>query len=161
MTPLDSDDDTLIEAWTDGSGNTPDRPGGAGVVIARAGVVLAEISEGIALASNNAAEAWAIGRALQLAQESWGTCVRLAVYSDSEWALGAIAPTSTWRLDAKKFASRLALAARKRAAKMPRLSLHHVLGHTGLVFNERADELAGAARKRVVASIGTSIGGAR
>ncbi|MFO0561151.1 MAG: RNase H family protein [Polyangiales bacterium] len=143
--------DTPVEAWTDGSGNTADRPGGAGVVIARGGVVLAEWSEGIDRASNNSAEVWAIGRALQLVQESWGSNVRLVVFSDSQWAIGAIDPHCTWRLDASKRSSGLAIAARKRAAAMSRLTFQFVKGHTGLPFNERADELAGDARKRLIA----------
>ncbi|MFO0562411.1 MAG: RNase H family protein [Polyangiales bacterium] len=142
--------DTPLEAWTDGSGNTAERPGGAGIVIARGGVVLAEWAEGIDRASNNSAELWAIGRALQLVDESWGSRVRLVVFSDSQWAISAVDPHSTWRLDARKRSTTIALAVRKRVAAMPRLTFQHVKGHTGLPFNERADELAGAARKRVV-----------
>jgi ribonuclease HI len=142
--------DAPLEVWTDGSGNTADRPGGAGVVLVRSGVVLAELSEGIALASNNAAEVWAIGRALQLVSETWGFRVKLLLCSDSEWALGAITPCSTWSLSRKKLSGRIALKARALAAKFERLELRHVEGHTGLEFNERADALAGAARRRVI-----------
>jgi ribonuclease HI len=144
--------DTPLEAWTDGSGNTADRPGGAGVVLARGGVVLAELSEGIDRASNNSAEVWALGRAIQWVEESWGVNVRLVVFCDSEWALGAVHPHCPWRLDASKRSARLALAVRARVERMPRLTFQHVKGHTGLALNERADELAGAARKRVVAA---------
>lgn len=145
--------DTPLEAWTDGSGNTSDRPGGAGVVFVRADVILAEVSEGIPLASNNTAEVWAIGRALQLVGETWGWRVRLRLCSDSEWALGATAPGSHWHVDRKNLSGRAALKARALAEKHERLELHHVKGHSGLVFNERADELAGMARKRLVARL--------
>ncbi len=144
--------DTPVEAWTDGSGNTADRPGGAGVVIARSGVILAELSEGIDRASNNSAEVWALGRAIQWAEESWGSNVRLVVFCDSAWAIGAVHPRCPWRLDASKRSARLALAVRERVARMTRLTFQHVKGHSGLLLNERADALAGAARKRVVAA---------
>lgn len=140
-----------IEAWTDGSGTTGDRPGGAGVVIVRDGAIIAELSEGIASATNNTAEVWAIGRAIQWVEETWGADAPLVVCSDSEWAIAAVQPTCTWRLDAKKRSARLALRVRVRLARMRRVSFRHVKGHSGLRFNERADELAGAARKRVVA----------
>lgn len=151
--------DTSIEAWTDGSGTTGDRPGGAGVVLVREGVAIAELSEGIALATNNTAEVWAIGRAIQWVEESWGTHVGLVVCSDSEWAIAAVQPTCSWRLNTALRSARLAIRARVRVARMQRIGFRQVKGHSGLPFNERADELAGAARKRLVAAAAS--GGAR
>lgn len=144
---------SALEVWTDGSGTTGERPGGAGVVIVLDGEIIAEISEGIASATNNTAEVWAIGRALQLVEESWGADTPVTVCSDSEWSIAAVLPSCTWKLNTKKLSARCALRVRSRVARMTRVVFRHVKGHSGLPFNERADELAGAARRAMVARL--------
>lgn len=154
--------DTPFEVYCDGSGTVGDKPAGAGVVLVRAGVVLAEAAIGFEKGTNNFAECRAIHIAMLLlgshvsqlggrGYEALGT-----VYSDSEWALAATAPGCNWNLRAKKkdgteqASTGAALAARALRAKMKRTDFCWLKGHAGHIYNERADELAGMARKRVV-----------
>lgn len=138
---------TSFAAWTDGSGSTADRHGAIGVVVVCDDVVVCEASEHIGLGSNNIVEVRAIGRALALVHAiTRDRATPLTIHSDSAFALGAVAPGSTWRLRANPALTVLALAVRAEAARWPALVLRHVRGHTGVVGNERADWLAGRAR---------------
>ena len=143
-----------LEAWTDGSGTVAEQHAGIGVVVARRGIVLCEASEPIGFGTNNIAEVRAVGRALALAfgvARSRG--VPLVVRSDSAFALGAVAPGSTWNVRRPELAT-LCAGVRAECAKWPALRLEHVAGHSGVVMNERAHQLAGAARKRGIARAG-------
>lgn len=143
--------DNSLRAWADGSGTTADQLAAIGVVVARAGVVLCEASECVGPGSNNDAELRALGRALTLAGRVAGRNAELVVYSDSEFALGAAAPGSTWNIRNEQQAA-LVAALRAETARWPRLQLRHVKGHAGDAGNERADWLAGRARKAAVAA---------
>jgi ribonuclease HI len=142
----------LLEAWTDGSGTTDENPAGIGVVITRRHVVICEASEHIGNGSNNVAELRAIARALTLARLIAGDrAAGLTVRSDSEFALGAIRPGSTWRIRKDALAD-LVEQMRAEVCRWPHLRLEHVKGHAGDPGNERADFLAGRARKAAVAA---------
>lgn len=141
-----------IEIWTDGSGNRADRPGGAGGVIIEEGVVVSEISLPLHTASVNEAETAAIGAALcSLADRLGHRDAVVILYSDSEFAIGAVRHGSTWNVRANARLGRLVARVREEVKRWCALSFLHVPGHCGLQFNERADELAGLARKRVIA----------
>lgn len=136
-----------LQAWCDGSGTTAEKHAAVGVVIVAGDVALAEASEAIGLGTNNDAELRAIKRALYLAWSIGGTRnVALTVYSDSAWALGAVQPSCEWHIRRPEQA-RLCERMREEIRRWPLLTFAHVRGHTGLVWNERADALAGRARK--------------
>lgn len=161
--------DTPFHVYTDGSGTTRDRPAGAGVVLVRAGVVLAEMSYGFESGTNNLAECRAIHLGLWLLREHvrrLGGCsgyeARATLYSDSEFALHATSPGCTWNLKSKERNSKepkgstiAALDCRVLRAKMPRVDFEWIAGHAGHEFNERADQLAGEARKRMISKLST------
>jgi ribonuclease HI len=141
-----------LEAWTDGSGTTADRHAGIGVVLVVEGVVVCEASEPIGLGTNNDAEVRAIKRALFLAWAHAGRTrgLDLVVWSDSMFALDAVRPGCAWNIRRPALRA-LCEAVRAECARWPALQLAHVEGHTGVVHNERADVLAGRARKAGIA----------
>lgn len=157
------DYDAPLEAWCDGSGTVATKPAGVGVVIARLKhppppddrdryEVLCEASVPIGRGSNQRAEVCALGLALRLAFEVTGSFEHpVTLCSDSEFALGACAPDSTWRIRVAPLVEPVSRA-RALAAQFPRLVFKHVPGHSGLELNERADKLAGRARKAAIAA---------
>jgi ribonuclease HI len=143
-----------LEAWTDGSGTTGDRPAGIGVVVLRDAEPIVEASAAIGLGTNNIAEVRAIGRALALVFAVTRTRdVPVTIRSDSEFALGSVRPGSSWRVTSNPALAALVEAVRREASRWPHLRLEHVPGHAGHQWNERADVLAGRARKAAVARL--------
>lgn len=143
------DSETTYIAYTDGSGTTATKPCGIGVVLFENDALVAECSASLGLGTNNIAEVRAIGRALAITYaRARSRDVCLTIRSDSEFALGAVAPESRWKIKASEALRELVHSIRLEARRWPRLALEHVYGHTGIVGNERADVLAGLARKR-------------
>lgn len=162
--------DTLVSpdepwhAYTDGSGTVAGNACGCGVVIVRKGIVVAEASVAVSRGTNNFAEVSAIGIALRLLAaicESLSSgrsveALRAVVHSDSQWALEASSPTTTWRLKEKekdgspKRSTIAARAAQELRRQFSRVSYEWIEGHAGHKYNERADELAGLARRRMI-----------
>lgn len=151
-------------AYTDGSGTVAGKACGCGVVIVRKGIVVAEASVAVSRGTNNFAEVSAIGIALRLLVaicESLSSgrsvqALRAIVHSDSQWALEASSPVTTWRLKTKekdgspKRSTIAALAAQELRRQFTRVSYEWIAGHSGHQYNERADELAGLARRRMI-----------
>ena len=134
-----------IEAWCDGSGTTADQPAGAGGVIefkwcggARSEI---EISEHLGPGSNNFAELQAAYWVLKHVPVADAP---LVIRSDSQYMIGVLS-NPTW-----KPKEHVQLISRIKADLSLRrcVIFEHVRGHNGDEYNERADRLANAARKR-------------
>ena len=129
---------TEIQIWTDGSANPNPGPAGAGAV-----VVLPEqdhksrMRAALGQASNNAAELWAIGMALEFALATFPG-VPVNVFSDSNFAIGV--------LEKGHFCAKyhfMAHAIRKLVHTTGcAVRWHHVCSHVGIPLNEEADALA-------------------
>lgn len=160
-----------LEVWCDGSGTTGEKPCASAALAARGDLVLAEVREARDRGTNNVAEVLALVLALRLAVAVLRSELpealhadgdprttplpipsgRIVLHSDSEFALGACAPASTWKV--KPHLEPLVREGRALARRLPGLVLRHVPGHSGLPHNERCDVLAGAARKARVAAL--------
>ena len=144
-----------LAAWTDGSGTLQDTPAAIGVIVALDGEVVVEASEYIGLGTNNVAEVRAIGRALALSFAVAGRRGPLTIFSDSEFAMGAVCRGSTWEIheSGNPDLRALVLKIRIEVARWTELTFAHVKGHSGNLGNERCDWLAGRARKARIASV--------
>jgi ribonuclease HI len=140
----------IFTAWTDGSGTTADRDAGIGVVVLCDDQVVCEASSPIGLGTNNVAEVRAVGRALALVWRIAGSRRQaLTIYSDSEFAIGAL--TKPWNLRSNPALTALVAEVRAEVARWPALRFEHVAGHAGIELNERADVLAVRARRAGIA----------
>jgi len=139
------DPDLPIHIYADGSGTTADKPSGYGVVVLWPGEVQL-IGESCGLGTNNHAELSAIQRALRAVPDTRQTIV---IHSDSEWAMGAARPDSTWNVSAN---ARLVSSLREELRDLRsgpggcRVQFEHVQGHAGVLWNEVADRLARSGR---------------
>ena len=138
---------TPVDVYADGSGTTDDKPCGAGVVVQRDGFVLWEAAISLGNGTNNLAEAAAIRLSLEMLTREYSSHVLARIYSDSQWALMACSVDCDWKLKPSPAVSE-ALTARALLAKMPRVTLVKIAGHSGIAGNERADKLANIARCR-------------
>lgn len=139
----------LLVAYTDGSGTTADRVCGAGVVVYRGGEAILEASRHLGLGTNNHAELSAIRVALAITDVPGLRELELVIRSDSEYAIGCV----TRAEDPHRAAKNAKLIGLVRAAvRGRRVRIEWVKGHAGIAGNERADELAGLARRRTLAN---------
>lgn len=142
-----------IEVYTDGSATVATNPGGWGAVIVIDGAKHSELSGSMEKASNNDAELEAAIQGLKevllmrVKDPSTYSNAEVTLVSDSEIVLGWTNGTYRFKQKAKmeKFNTLKTLAARLR------VHTRWVEGHTGDVHNERCDELANIARKKLVA----------
>lgn len=138
-----------LVAYTDGSGTRAHLPCGAGVVIFDGDVVILVASRFLGNGTNNRAELAAIGIAVATTEDPSLVGRELLVRSDSEYALGALTrahDTDPDRPNAKLINHIRAMLRGRR------VRFEHVPGHAGIAGNERADELAGLARRRGIAA---------
>jgi ribonuclease HI len=146
-----------IAIWTDGSGtHVADGPACIGVVVLVDGEIVCEASEHVGPGTNNVAELRAIRRGLYLAEQlgefetGVGVVTPVTVYSDSEYSIGVISSRS-WQLQRNVG---LVEVIRRQVDRFAFLRFIHVDGHAGIFGNERADWLAGEARRRHLAALG-------
>ena len=137
-----------LVAYCDGSGTVADQPSGAGVVVLLDGVVILEASRSLGNGTNNHAEISAVRIALAVTNVPGLTHRHLIVRTDSLYtinALTAAAHPAPHRPNAKLIVYTRQLLVRRR------VRFEHVKGHSGEPGNERADLLAGLARRRQLA----------
>jgi ribonuclease HI len=110
-----------------------------------------ELGEYLGTGTNNIAELTAVLRALELVEDRSRP---LLVHTDSQYAIGVL--TKGWKAKAN---AELIAGIREALKGHPKARLVYVPGHSGVAWNERADELARAAvvqrkttRKRVEAA---------
>lgn len=149
--PIEVDIFTPIEVWADGSGTVALTDSGAGVVIHYHGAGPAGGAEGqmgethgfgeyLGPGTNNFAELHAIRLGLEAIPEAL-RARPVVIHSDSEFALGAVSGRN--RAGAHKD---LILSIRGLIGTFRKVDYKHVKGHSGVLNNERADQLAGRAR---------------
>lgn len=127
-----------IKLWTDGSCYPNPGPAGVGVLYEDPPYKL-ELSEFLGDATNNVAELVAVQRALHLVVDERAP---VDVYCDSEYVIGSVA--LGWSASKNR---PLILEVREVWARLRNARFVKVPGHTGVPGNERADYLAGLARK--------------
>lgn len=147
--------ETQIIAYTDGSSRGNPGPAGIGVVFVAPGMTR-EYSESIGHATNNVAELKAIGLALDVMQNyltnfpdatDYPTTVR--ILTDSMYSIGCVSKNwvATRNVD-------LIVSIRKQFFNLQKMvkdcQFTHVRGHVQINGNERADQLATQAARRVV-----------
>jgi ribonuclease HI len=134
-----------LVAYTDGSGTQAHLVCGAGVVIYDGDEAVLEASRHLGLGTNNHAELSGVRIALAITDTPAWRAREIVIRSDSEYAIGAMTSPRGPRPGAAN--ERLILATRRLLAGRT-VRFEHVKGHSGVEGNERADHLAGLARKR-------------
>ena len=140
-----------IHVYTDGACSGNPGPMGIGCVIFDEGddgydPGRVEISEFLGEGTNQRAELLAVDAGLLAVLRCQGSTSadKVVVYSDSEYAIGLL--SKGWRAKANQD---LVAAVRKTCLRLGnRLSFVKIKGHSGVVENERCDELATAAIRR-------------
>jgi ribonuclease HI len=144
-----------IEIFTDGSSSGAIGPGGWAFAAYSGGELMHEASGGARVTTNNRMELLAIVRALR-----WAGPLPCVIYSDSQLCVNTLtkwAPNWERRGWRKHTPGEIANLDIVQAAlplfRASRASLQWVRGHNGTPGNERADVLAGEARKQVLLEI--------
>lgn len=142
---LDTEEREPLTIYTDGSGTfRRDQPAAAGVVIYRGEEVVTEAGVFVGNGTSNHAELSAIRVALELVCD---LDRELVVRADSQYAIGVLTrPDYQLRANVELIERLRAELSWRRLVRF-----EHVPGHSGIPGNERADQLAGAARRAAVA----------
>lgn len=137
--------DDWYQVWADGSsaGTADLRPGGWAAIVVRPDGLEQECSGGVTLASNNSMELTAIYYGLYAVPH--GSSVR--VYTDSESAVKWM--TGLFRRKHPRVVELCSQIEAVVQAHRLTVEYRHVRGHSGLPLNERAHDLASAARLAV------------
>ncbi|MGC8524474.1 MAG: ribonuclease HI [Acidibrevibacterium sp.] len=145
-----------VEIWTDGGCKPNPGPGGWAAIL-RFGAHERVLSGAEAATTNNRMELTAAAAAL----EALSRPCRVALYTDSEYLKNGITRWKegwvrrNWRNAAGDPVANMDLWRRVLdAAARHDIAWHWVRGHAGHALNERADQLATAARERLIAGDG-------
>lgn len=137
----------VVSAYTDGSGTSSDKPAGVGAVLYEPGQPPRMYAENIGPGTNNRAELCAVWRALRAVPDRHQ---RITIYSDSEYAIGALTKDWTRNANAELIKNiREDLDRRWVDAHERAVTFEHVDGHSGVPGNEVADRLSKIGRKFV------------
>ncbi|MBV9247826.1 MAG: ribonuclease HI [Acetobacteraceae bacterium] len=143
--------DEAVEIWTDGGCKPNPGPGGWGAILRFRGVEK-ELSGGEPQTTNNRMELTAAAEALEALKRPCG----VVLYTDSEYVKNGITrwhqgwARKNWRSAAGEPVKNVDLWKRLlAAAARHKVEWHWVRGHAGDVMNERVDELARAARRKL------------
>lgn len=152
---MDSEPKT-VEIWTDGGCKPNPGPGGWAAIL-RFGAHERVLSGAEAATTNNRMELTAAAAAL----EALSRPCQVALYTDSEYLKNGITRWKegwvrrNWRNAAGDPVANMDLWRRVLdAAARHEIAWHWVRGHAGHALNERADQLATAARERLIAEDG-------
>ena len=131
-----------IEVWTDGSkiGRATPGPAGAGVYIKRKGHDPTEITYHLGDSTNQVAEIWAIGGALEHLLEQGEGEEEVHIFSDSKFALDCL----TGKIFSQKHFYIIATVKKLVRNRKGEVHFHHVAGHANIPENDCADKLAKA-----------------
>ena len=131
-----------IEVWTDGSkiGKASSGPAGAGVYIKRKGQEPIEITYYLGDSTNQVAELWAIGGALEYFAEQGEEKEQVHIFSDSQFALDCL----SGKIFSKKHFYIVAKVKKWARNRKGAVHYHHVAGHANITENDIADKLAKA-----------------
>ncbi len=149
--PMDSDDTAPVEIWTDGGCKPNPGPGGWAAIL-KFRDTIREVSGGEPETTNNRMELTAAAEALAALTRP----CRVIIHTDSEYLKNGITRwhagwvRKNWRNAAGDPVKNMDLWRRVLdAAKPHRIEWLWVRGHSGDAMNERADQLATAARERL------------
>ena len=132
-------------AYTDGSGSRAHMPCGAGVVVYDGDAPIMEASRHLGNGTNNHAELSAVRVALYITNSPDMRGRELVVRTDSQYTVDSL----TREVDCEAHRPNAVLInGIRRAMRKRRVRFELVKGHSGVVGNERADELANLGRKR-------------
>ena len=148
--PSDSEAPQVVEIWTDGGCKPNPGPGGWGAIL-RFGAVERELSGAEAATTNNRMELTAAAAALEALKRP----CRVILHTDSEYLRNGITRwhhgwvRKNWRNAAGDPVANMDLWQRVLSAAAPHtIEWKWVRGHAGDAMNERADQLATAARRK-------------
>jgi ribonuclease HI len=141
----------VVEIWTDGGCKPNPGPGGWGAILRFRGVEK-ELSGSDGATTNNRMELTAAAVALETLKRP----CQVALYTDSQYVRDGITRWHTgwvrrnWRNASGDPVANMDLWQRLLAAAgQHRVEWHWIRGHSGHAMNERADQLATAARKQI------------
>lgn len=142
-------DSKKIEAYIDGACKGNPGPGGWSVILTNGTDVIKELSGGFRNTTNNRMELLALVKCLEYIIKEYASS-EIKIFSDSSYVVNSINKKwlKKWSMNGWKTSNKSdvqnadlwkdALA----CLKMLNVQIIHIKGHSGITFNERADELA-------------------